>query len=515
MVDHVRLASPGPTPSRPSRARGRVPVILGIVALLVVGGLADRSGASGRPLVAPILPVPVAAPSAALSSTWFCGGATEGSRGAVRGSLVVANPTGSPLSGTVTLMVAGQAASAPRSVRVAAGTRLVVLEGLHAGVRWVGAQVTLNGGGAAVEQQVQGPLGVAAQPCATVGSPSWYFPTGTTLRDASDAVSLLNPYPADAIVDMSFVTDQGAEDPSAFQAILVPAHSLVMVDLASHLRRRTTIATTVTARTGQIVAWQTQIVTPPAKGTAIVGAPPPRGLSGPVDPAPPVGGVILTLGAPAPATTWRWPDGVAGRGVTEQYVVYNPGSATAQVRLTLGLDQGGATPVSMTVGPTSEATVTTNTEAQVPSGAAHDATLTSVNGVGVIAARTITAVSPSPRTGLGALMGGPVAADRWLLPAGGATSHLDEWVEIQNPATTPVTVAIAQLEPTGPHPLAGLEHVTVAGGGRLAIRVAQHVTLPFADSLLVDASGPVVVERDLYGTAAPGIGVALGVPLTP
>jgi hypothetical protein len=33
--------------------------------------------------------------------------------------------------------------------------------------------------------------------------------------------------------------------------------------------------------------------------------------------------------------------------------------------------------------------------------------------------------------------------------------------------------------------------------------------------LAVTASGPIVVERDLYGIGAPGIDLALAVPLSP
>ncbi|HWG73015.1 MAG TPA: DUF5719 family protein [Acidimicrobiales bacterium] len=510
-----RRSAPTPSSGPSSGTARRGPVLVAIVALLALGGLADR-GASARPAIAaPVAPVPMAGPSGALSSEWFCAGAMDEAGSGSAGSVVVANPTGTPITGTITFMPGGAAATVPVALRVAAGSRQVIPESSPAGRAWIGAVVELDGGAATVEQQIDGPLGEAASPCATSGSARWYFSTGTTLRDASDELSLLNPYPADAIVDLSFATNDGVEEPNAFQAIFVPARSLVAVDLGSHLRRRASIATTVAVRTGRVVAWQTQVVTPPANGTPIVGAPNPAPSYGPIDPALPVGGVELTLGAPSPATKWWWPDGAAGGGVTEQYVVYNPGTATAQLRLTYGLDQGGAQPVAVTVGPASVVSVTTNSQSQVPVGAAHDATLASTNGVPVVAERVVTALAPSPRTGLGALLGGRLAADRWLLGAGSDTAHVDEWVEVQNPGDLPVTASIAAVTAGGPVTLGGLQHLVVPPRGRLAVQLAKHVRRPFGGALAVTASGPIVVERDLYGIGAPGIDLALAVPLSP
>ena len=93
-------------------------------------------------------------------------------------------------------------------------------------------------------------------PCATSGSARWYFTYGQTLVNAGEEISLLNPYPADSVVDLSFTTDQGVEFPVGFQGIVVPAGGLVSVNIGDHLRRRQQIATTVIARTGRVVAWE-------------------------------------------------------------------------------------------------------------------------------------------------------------------------------------------------------------------------------------------------------------------
>lgn len=480
----------------------------------------DRSGGPRPAAASPLPQQPVAAAVGSLSSSWFCGGATSGtapkggSGADASGSLVIANPTPDPLTATVDLMPGSGSRPAPLHVAVAARSRVTVPEKLAGSQTWVGAAVQLDGGGADVEQQVSGSLGVATTPCASDGSSYWYFPSGTTLRDATDELTLLNPYPADAIVDLSFFTNDGAEAPEADQALLVPARSLLAVNLGDHLRRRTSIATTVRARAGRVVAWQTEIVTPPAPGTPILGQPAPPGYTGPLDPAPPVGGVELALGARSPETKWWWPDGIAGNGVNEEYVIYNPGRSTAQLRLTFGLDSGGSQPVALSVGPDSVKAVTTASQAGVPAGAPHDASLVSTNGVGVVAERTVTAVAPSPRTGLGGLIGATMASRNWLLGAGSPSARLDEWVEVQNPGTTPARVSISQVSASGPVALKGLSAVTVPGGGRIALQVSKHLSGPLQGPLVVGSSAPVVVERDLYGTGAPGVSLSLGVPLS-
>jgi hypothetical protein len=237
-------------PGRPGRPRRRV-ILATIVAVLIVGGLIDRAGASQPAASNPPPALPVVAASSSLSSSWFCGGAHGP---AAAGTLIIANPTAGGQQATVTIVASMGPSPAPSSIAIPAGSRRAVRETVASSGAWVAATVTLDGGGGVVEQQLSGPLGTEVSPCATAGSTSWYFPSGTTLRNADDVVSLYNPYPANAIVDLSFVTNQGPEDPNDFQAILVPGGSVVPVDLGTHLRRRSSIATSVSVRAGQVVA---------------------------------------------------------------------------------------------------------------------------------------------------------------------------------------------------------------------------------------------------------------------
>ena len=105
------------------------------------------------------------------------------------------------------------------------------------------------------------------------------------------------------MADLSFSTDQGLEDPAAFRGVVVPAQGLTVLNLGSHLRRRTHVAVTITTRSGSVVAFETELVTKPADKAPRVGVP------GALDPVEPVAGVTLTLGAMQPSASLWWPRG--------------------------------------------------------------------------------------------------------------------------------------------------------------------------------------------------------------
>jgi hypothetical protein len=285
---------------------------------------------------------------------------------------------------------------------------------------------------------------------------------------------------------------------------------LLTVDLRDHLRRRQAIATTVTARSGRLVAWKTEVVTPPTSRQAVLGTP---AAAAPfADPAATVAGVTVTLGVPAPALTWTWADGDTGNGVNERYVIYNPGPGAAELKLSLILDQGVAEPFNLSVGPEQVVSVVSSQEVRIPPGVGHAAVLDSVNGVPVVAERTVAAASPSSWSGLGALPGGRLAASRWLLATNGADRNHDGVVVVYNPEQTPTQVVLNGLSGRAQVPLAS---VTLGAGRRVAMHL-NSVAAAVNEPLVVSASAPVYVESDFYGRrGTPGISLSFGVPLSP
>lgn len=492
----------------------RPPILVALLVVLVVCALIDRAGShssgSGPASLPAALQVPVAAPAKALSSSWFCAGATDTQGGEAPGSVVIANSGNSPTNAVVNLIASnGKRAQVP--VTVPAGSRVAVPEDIPSGAPWIGASVDVDAGATSVEQFVNGPGGVTATPCATSGSSHWYFATGQSLVNAGVEITLINPYPSDSVVDLSFTTEQGTETPVDYQGLVVPPGGMLAINLGDHLRRRQQIATTVTARTGRVVAWKTQWVTTPPSGSPIIGS---QAAANPLsDPAAPIPGVTVALGAPSAGTNWVWADGQAGNGIAEQYVIYNPGPVTADVRLSVQLDQGVAEPFELSVPPYQVIPIQSDQQARIPAGVTHSAVLESTNGVPVVAEKVVAATAPSPWSGLGDMLGMRVPAQRWLLGAAFADSSRDGWVVLYNPTTQAVQVNINMLTAGTQVPLAGQSPVSVPPDRRIAVHVNQGRP-SLQVSLIVSSPLPIYAEYDIYGIGTPGIGLGSGVPLS-
>jgi len=397
-----------------SSGASRYSVLALLVPLVIAGVLADHLGGEKASETA-VAPAPSLAESAALSSSWFCAGATAGADSPASGALVLDNSASGPVAATIQLVTQSTTAKT-FTVVVPGRSQRTVVEQL-ARKPWVGAVVTFYGGMAVAAQEVTTSVGTASQPCASSTSGKWYFPSGATFRNADEYVSLLNPYPIDAIADLSFTTDQGQEDPAAFQGVVVPAHGLAVVDLRSYLSRRRRIALTVSTRGGQIVAFETEVVSTVPAGTPLLGA------KGAPDPALPVAGVDLLLGAPSTSLSWWWPGGGDGPGLSETYVLYDPGPKAARLSLSL-VPQGDAAAagkggfVQLVVAPYGVAQVTTNGQPWALPGTPYAAYLQSLNGVAIVAERTVTGSAPSAERGRAALLGETTAATSWLLTPG-------------------------------------------------------------------------------------------------
>jgi hypothetical protein len=474
----------------PSR---RVVVMVALMALVVAGVVTDH--VVGRPGVvaaaAAVPDLPAQAPDGALSSTWFCPATSAVDNGLADGRIVIANPATGDLTGTVTVI---PSTGAPHDVpvRVPPRSRLSVRPGDVVKAPYAAALVQLDGSVGGVEQQIRGALGESATPCATRASDHWYFAAGSTDPDAQLLLSLFNPFPGDAIVDLNFATDTGPSTPSDLQGLVVPGPGVTVIDIGQHVRRRHAVSTTVTARTGRVVAAKVQL----------------RGAGG----SSPKGATIV-LGAPLPGGQWFFPDGVAATGVDERYELYNPSAQEAEISVALLLDQGSADPFDLTVPAHDRLTLTVNGESRIPKGVAHSGVVSSVNGVPIIVERVIVATPPSTHQGISDLVGAPRASTHWLFVTGAANDVQDEWIVAFNPGTAPTRLSVTGLVSGQPLAVDGLQDVQIPPGQRVAMRLGDHLS---QGNLIVtvDAQAPVVMERDLYRIGGIGMSASVGVPVT-
>lgn len=462
-----------------------------LAAVLVAGGLLDRTiDGSGETEVSALdVAVPMAAPASARSSAWYCSGATANPGGAADGTVVVANAGDRRLTAVVTVFPS-QGESRTTSVPVGPASRAAVRLADVAGAPHASALVELDGGDAVVELATSGPLGDSVAACASSASDRWYFAEGRTTRDATELLTLFNPFPEDAVVDFAFSTEEGQSTPQALTGLAVRGRSMTVVNVGEYVQRREGVASRISARTGRLVVHRLQTY---------------DGTGGRA-------GVSVALGSASEGDVWYFPEGLVGDGRGQRFQVFNPSTDEAEVELVLALDAGEAEPLRVTVPRESRVTVDAAAEGRIPKGVGHAVTVRATNGVGVVVERSIDAGPPTNRTGVSHMPGGRLAALRWAAAAGQADDSVEEWLVVQNPGPGAASFSVTLLADGSRLRLDGLQNVEVAAGARRAVRVTDTVKRA-ATPLVVTATGPVVVERDLYRSKGPGLALGVAVPL--
>lgn len=508
----------GPRARRDPRSLAtRVPVVL-VLAAAVVGAVAldardDDARGAGLPAAAgedaPVMPA-TPGPGAG-SSTWYCAAGTSEEGGFADHTVTIQNPSDRDLEATLTVY-AGAVVAAPAEgsaggdrpavaapitehVGVPAGQRVAVRLADVVEAPLTAALVEVDGGDAAVEHRVVGDHGEDAGPCSSFASPTWHFAWGSTARDARQVVVLFNPFPSGAIVDATFVTEEGGRAPVRFQGFPVPPGSVVGVEVGDDVARAEQVAASFRVRSGRVVVERLQQY---------------DGSLGPE-------GLALTLGAPGAGTEWVFPDGEASAPApatpapddrpdprenedalvtTERIVVYNPGDERAEVdvRAVPTGDAPAPQPFGLSIGPGRYDIVDFGAQARIEPGVPHSTVVRSTNGQPVVAERVLLdegpvpsrAASGTPRPGeLSAALGSRLAAARWCLPSLGEVGGDGRTVEIV--VFNPSAGAARTVE-------AGPDGVEVGPGERMAIALDEDAGAASGDAVVV-ADGPVVVER--------------------
>ena len=469
----------------------RITAVAVLAVVLAVAGVLDRADRD------PLTPVgerlatasaPAASPTDALTSTWYCPAGTAHG-GFADSSVVVFNPSARRLHGFVDV-IGSDGNRGSHSLTVQPRQRVTVSLDEIQRSAYVAATVRLDGGGAVVEHVTSGPVGDAVGMCASSASTRWYVPEGATTRSAQLVYALFNPFPDDAIVDMTFATEQGRDAPAAFQGIVVPANGLVPLDVGAHVRRRAHVSAAIHARRGRIVVEALQIHNGDGRR-----------------------GVGLMLGLPRTATSFVFPDGIASPERFEQLHLFNPNDTEASVQLDLVLDAGDTQPFQLRVPAQGRITVDLTSESRVPKNVGHALVVRVSNNVPLAVARTTDVGPSSARRGYISDVGATGAAMHWAFAAGGATQALDEWIAVINEAPRAVTINVATSDGSALHFLTGLRSVRIPRGGRQVFRIADHGATA-ETPIVVNATGPVVVERSTYRNGGTGASSVMGATLS-
>ena len=459
-------------------------MIVAVLAPLV--SLVFAAGQATKPMVVPTFArlgtpsMPFVPHQDFINSTWFCPGVPVGEAG-LGGSVTVANPADVAKSFHLTVFTdaAGVGATETDLEVMPRGALTIDLAQLQSAGSYLSAMVEITGGGGFVEQQARHPDGTAVSPCSNSTSSNWYFADNYTLNNSREDLVITNPFPDEAIIDITFVSNDGERTSQYLQGMPVPGHSVLAVDEKYLAKDEAVLAVKVVASQGRVVAGRAQQYLGERQGYS------------------------MSLGAPAGAADWTFADGEKGGDVYfERYSIYNPGDREATVQpVFLGvISDTFNQPEPITIAPGRVASLNIADVADLPAGR-HGAQFSSLTGDPIVVERAITRkvgdgfVTTVVR-GVESFFASPdTGYFRWSM-AIGTTLAVESVLVVLNVSYSDTTVAVKALGPGGEVDIPGLEAVPVAAGSVVSISIPQ-VAAALGRPLIIVASQPIIVERSL------------------
>jgi Family of unknown function (DUF5719) len=423
-----------------SRKVRRAPILVLLGAVVVAAIVFNNHESSKRATanVSEATAAGAAVPAAgALSTSWYCTEGTSTPDGRAAETIVVASISDVAVQANVTVFGASAAASVSRTIHLAPheDKRLRVADIVQSAEPAVVVEVI--GGQAVVSHEVAAQGDVATEPCARGASSDWYFANGTTLKGTQQYLVLFDPFGDDAIVDVTFLTDDGVQEPESLQGLSVMRRSRVSVAVHDAVPRQHHVAIQVHARTGRVVAERSQIF----DGTASEGEVARKG-------------VALSLGVDQASRDWYLPIGSTADGAKSTLGLANFGASSTTVEVNVLLDgQQSLSTQSVDVRARSVASV--DLGANLPAGAHYAVTARASDAEGrgapVVAELLEWWPVSSSGTGVASTMGSTALARRWVVP--NVSGRVNGVVTALDPGGEPVTAGLLVLDAgasTGP-----------------------------------------------------------------
>ncbi len=409
-----------------------------------------------------------------LSSTWFCPGVPNGADG-LGGSITVANPSDAPLAGHLTVFSDG-AGTAPAEQAFEVPSRdtfSLELATVQAAGSYLAAMVEITGGGGFVEQQADHPDGNAVSPCSNSTSANWYFADNYTLNNSKEDLVITNPFPDQAIVDVSFASNDGQRSPPQLQGVPIAGYSVHVVSEEFLAKDEAVLAVSIVASRGRVVAGRAQQYLGERQG------------------------YTLSLGSPSGSAGWWFADG-ENSGNFERYSIYNPSDEEATVQpVFLGVtsDTFNNDIEPITIAPGRVASLSIADVPDLPAGR-HGAQFSSLTGTPVVVERAITRQTADGFVTTVVRGVEQYFAERyfrWSM-AIGTDVAVDNVLVVLNVSFVDATVAVKALGPGGEVDLAGLEAVPLPAGAVITIAIPDQAAA-LGHPLIVVGTQPIVVER--------------------
>jgi hypothetical protein len=322
--------------------------------------------------------------------------------------------------------------------------------------------------------------------CATSANRRWIVPSGNTQKDASLQLVITNPFDDVATVDLAVRTEAGFVEPPDFSGLVINPHSIRVINVGDHVRRRETVAVDTTVRNGRAVMSWMQL---PASGAATSG--------------------LASSGASA---TLRWTGLEFADNVSYGLWVYNPSiDQPSSVEITPLFEGGEAFPFVVDLGPTEQRFVDLSTDPRIVKNVPVTLDLRVVSGAPVAGQLSFSGADNSVRLGRDVSGGVPVDAHRWIVPVVQATDAMTTSLNVYNP--NDVAIAFTVREYVGADQLDfGVPQTTnriVEAGGTLVVPLNK--MRADSSAVSVESTGAIVVVAQYDAIGTPASSQTLGV----
>lgn len=338
-------------------------------------------------------------------------------------------------------------------------------------------------------------IGEAAARCSDRASAHWFFAAGASTLGVDQRLLIYNPFPDEAVVRISFLTEAGVETKGNLADVPVPSKSSTEIRVNKFSGLERTLGVRIDAKRGRVAAWRVLYDDPDGGPT----------------------GVQMSLGAAAPSETWFFPDGSVGEGVDERIALMNPSDAEATITISLQGSGGqivqpeDLVAIELPPGTARQISLNEMLNKKEQEVGGVSAIVQSTNGVAFVAERSIR-YNTAGVSGSAAEIGAPRASGSWLVPAATLNPSSDT-VVVMNPGAAPATIDLELLFEEGQalRP-AELQGRSLDPGGRIKIGIGKWTQLEAA-MVKLTSSVPVVVERFSYSEVPDDVGSVIGFPL--
>lgn len=282
----------------------RWPILFVLMGTLAAGLAYDRAvemPVAAASAIDPVVINPSITDPPKLDGAWYCPVGSSESGGFADHQVNISNLSDEQAVANLSIVTQDGPGPGRRIVLAPKSTERVKLSD-SVSAEAAGAVVEMTGGRGVVGHSVSTAQGVTEGPCATNASSTWYFAAGRTIRDSTQYLALMNPFPETAVFDVEFQAVGRSREPGPLQGAFVEPRSVRIIEVGGFVSREEDLATKITTNRGRLVVERLQV------------------LDGELGPS----GASLQLGVSTPAPSWIFTAGRVHESGDDLLTIFNP-----------------------------------------------------------------------------------------------------------------------------------------------------------------------------------------------